>query len=143
MTYEEVYERLRNYKKGLGRTLNKETIQELIEILSQHPDALNMIENVFLDSKQVQLIKDNQFSAETVLKHMAQNLQIRTSNSLELTYKYYGYVRTITPAFLDQFIDEVMTRVQLESEYAEIANVEPYIEQQEEKTTMNELSQFC
>ena len=143
MVYEEVYEKLARFKETLNGKLDRKQIQELLKILSQHPDALDMIDNVFLDSKQIRLIKENGFSAETVLNHMADHLQIRTSNSLELTYKYYGYVRPITPAFLNQFLDEIMTRIQLETEYAEVANLDAYIERQEDKTTANELGQFC
>lgn len=78
------------------------------------------------------------------LKKNQNNLSLneRTKNSLELTYRYYGYVRPITPAILNQVIDDVATRVQLENEYARTVHAPSPQDEKEDQLTLNELGQF-
>ena len=52
-------------------------------------------------------------------------------------------MRIITPYVLDQLIDEVSNRIQLENEYSRVYNVGSPIKQQEDELTLNELQQFC
>lgn len=68
--------------------------------------------------------------------------ELRTKNSLELTYRYYGYVKPITPAILNQVIDDVATRVQLENEYARTVHAPSPQDEKEDQLTLNELGQF-
>ena len=58
------------------------------------------------------------------------------------TYRYYGYVKPITPAILNQVIDDVATRVQLENEYARTVHAPSPQDEKEDQLTLNELGQF-
>lgn len=142
MDYEELYHQLMILKK---ESMNEKNIQFLIRTIGEFPDALEIYKNHFANEKQIQKMIANGVNGAAAAQHILENgqIEIRTSNSLELTYKYYGYVRSITPQLLDQLIDEVANRIQLENEYSRVAGVNSPMQEQEDELTLNELQQFC
>ena len=142
MDYEELYCQLMILKKA---PMNERNIQFLIRTIGEFPDALEIYKNHFANEQQIQKMISNGVNGAAAAQHILENsqIEIRTSNSLELTYKYYGYVRSITPQLLDQLIDEVANRIQLENEYSRVAGVNSPMQEQEDELTLNELQQFC
>ena len=73
-------------------------------------------------------------------------MEIRTTNSGDLTYKFYGHNKKLTAVELDQMIDLVSDYIQrqheiakwIEEKYGTISEVATI---QEEETTLNELEQ--
>lgn len=142
MDYEELYRQLMILKKA---PMSERNIQFLIRTIGEFPDALEIYKNHFANEQQIQKMISNGVNGAAAAQHILENsqIEIRTSNSLELTYKYYGYVRSITPQLLDQLIDEVVNRIQLENEYSRVAGVNSPMQEQEDELTLNELQQFC
>lgn len=142
MNYNEMYSQIIALKK---MPLTAKNLQILISAIGEFPDALTIYKNNFMDESQTQKMLELGANGSAIAKHIIEysEMNIRTTNSLELTYKYYGYVRIITPYVLDQLIDEVSNRIQLENEYSRVYNVESPIKQQEDELTLNELQQFC
>lgn len=142
MDYEELYRQLMILKNA---PMNEKNIQFLIRTIGEFPDALEIYKNHFSNEQQIKKMISNGVNGAAAAQHILENsqIEIRTSNSLELTYKYYGYVRSITPQLLDQLIDEVANRIQLENEYSRVAGVNSPMQEQEDELTLNELQQFC
>lgn len=142
MNYNEMYSQIIALKK---MPLTAKNLQILISAIGEFPDALTIYKNNFMDERQTQKMLELEANGSAIAKHIIEHseMTIRTTNSPELTYKYYGYVRIITPYVLDQLIDEVSNRIQLENEYSRVYNVESPIKQQEDELTLNELQQFC
>lgn len=142
MNYNEMYNQIIALKK---MPLTAKNLQILISTIGEFPDALAIYKNTFMDERQAQKMLELSANGSAIAKHIIEHseMTIRATNSPELTYKYYGYVRIITPYVLDQLIDEVSNRIQLENEYSRVYNVESPIKQQEDELTLNELQQFC
>ncbi|MDQ0361586.1 hypothetical protein [Breznakia pachnodae] len=147
MNYSEAASQLRELKKNRKKMPTKEVLQNLIRIIGTHPDAISIFGDMrWINTNQMQRLRENGVSgwglAQTVLKQM----EIRTTNSMELSIKMFGYNKPITPADLDNYIDIVATRVQQQKEYTEVANklhnqsIDDNI--QEEDMTMDELGEF-
>lgn len=96
----------------------------------------------FLTPDQVKNLQRFGINGKQASQYILNQCELRTKNSLELTYRYYGYVRPITPAILNQVIDDVATRVQLENEYARTVNAPSPQDEKEDQLTLNELGQF-
>lgn len=143
MEIKKIERRLRDIRTRTKNMTDEERLKILIKEIGYHPDALQIFNNLHLISKEQMLKANSQGVRGTQLaKNMLQTIEVKTSNSSELSYKYYGYVRPITPGMLDQMIDMVATRVQLQKEYAELANQEIDDLIQEEETTLGELEEL-
>lgn len=132
--------RIKNKTKGMT---DEQRLKLLIREIGYHPDAIQIFANMNLISKeQVMTANTKGIKGYQMAKDILKKMEIKTSNSNELTYKYYGYVRPITPGMLDQMIDMVATRVQLQKEYAELAHQEIDDLVQEEDLTLGELEEM-
>lgn len=141
MDYENMYKQLQMIKKNPYHMSQKQRLIMLITTLGEHPEAIYMYKDLFISPSQLARLQAQGISGWSLTQHILSHCEIVTSNSTELTYKYYGYVRRITPALMDQLIDEVATRIQLEKEYAESLNKTRL--KQEDELTLGELQQFC
>jgi len=117
----------------------KQRVTLLITTIGEFPDALELYKNTFLNEKQAEELIRNGINGWAATQHILSKCEIRTPNSTELSYKYYGYVRPITPRLLDQFIDMVANRVQLEKEYGEAAYLDAPKNEKEDELTLQEL----
>lgn len=145
MTYDDydmMYERLMYLKKNQNNLSLNERTKKLIEEIGEHPDAFEMYKGVFLTPDQVKNLQRFGINGKQASQYILNQCELRTKNSLELTYRYYGYVKPITPAILNQVIDDVATRVQLENEYARTVNAPSPQDEKEDQLTLNELGQF-
>ena len=139
MDYNDMYNQISYLKKNRNKIELTERLKKIIAIIGEHPDALHLFENWFLDSNQVKQLENHRINHVALTQSILTGCKITTSNSCDLTYKFYGYCKTITPDSLDQLIDEVATRIQLEREYAMVAGRIPYVDQQEDELTLGEL----
>lgn len=145
MTYDDydmMYERLMYLKKNQNKLSLNERTKKVIEEIGKHPDAFEMYKGVFLTPDQVKNLQRFGINGKQASQYILNQCELRTKNSLELTYRYYGYVKPITPAILNQVIDDVATRVQLENEYARTVHAPSPQDEKEDQLTLNELGQF-
>lgn len=120
----------------------RQKLVTIIVALGEHPDTLNMYVDRFISPQQMEMLQKQGLNGWSITQNILANCEIKTSNSAELTYKYFGYVKVITSSFIDQLIDEVSTRIQLEKEYADVAHVYFMRDEQEEELTFGELEEF-
>lgn len=140
MDYDATLDKLYMIKMNPYKMTQKQRLRELITVIGEHPEAVYWCKNLFATSKQLNELQQQGLSGWGITQHILKNCEIVTSNSKDLTYRYFGYVKPITPATLNQVIDAVATRIQLEQEYAMVYhNQRP---EQEDELTMGELSQF-
>lgn len=145
MTYDDydmMYERLMYLKKNQNKLSLNERTKKVIEEIGKHPDAFEMYKGVFLTPDQVKNLQRFGINGKQASQYILNQCELRTKNLLELTYRYYGYVKPITPAILNQVIDDVATRVQLENEYARTVHAPSPQDEKEDQLTLNELGQF-
>lgn len=140
--YEEIYNQLMYYRKNPKKLSEKERVRAIISLLGQQPNAIELYRDMFLDEQQIHSLYKNGINSMAIVKNIENEASIKTTNSSELTYSYYGYVKTITPATLNQFIDDVATRIQLENEYARTYHIESLQEEKEDELTLNELGVY-
>ena len=110
MTYDDydmMYERLMYLKKNQNKLSLNERTKKVIEEIGKHPDAFEMYKGVFLTPDQVKNLQRFGINGKQASQYILNQCELRTKNSLELTYRYYGYVKPITPAILNQVIDDV------------------------------------
>ncbi|MDY4869372.1 MAG: hypothetical protein SO150_03400 [Faecalicoccus sp.] len=139
MEYHEMYNQLMMIKKNPMGMSMKQRVTLLITTVGEFPDALELYKNTFLNEKQAEELIRNGINGWAATQHILSKCEIRTPNSTELSYKYYGYVRPITPRLLDQFIDMVANRVQLEKEYGGAAYLDAPKNEKEDELTLQEL----
>ena len=142
MYYDDMYNQISSLKKNRTKMTLNEQVKRIIMIIGEHPDAIHMFKNWFMDPKQVKELENSPMHNNSLVLNILNNCQIQTTNSNELTYKYFGYCKVITPESMDQLIDAIATRIQLEKEYAQVLDVNPYIVREEDTLTLNELEQF-
>ena len=142
MYYDDMYNQISLLKKNKTKMAMNEQVKRIIMIIGEHPDAIHMFKNWFLDPVQVKELENSPMHNNSIVLNILNNCQIQTTNSNELTYKYFGYCKVITPEMMDQLIDAVATRIQLEQEYAKVLDVNPYIVREEDTLTLNELQEF-
>ena len=142
MNYDDMYNQISILKKNKSQMTLQERFKRIVSIVGEHPDAIHLFENWFLDSNQVRCLSGLNVDRYALTQSILQQSQIKTSNSSELTHKYYGFCKVITPQLMDQLIDAVATRIQMEREYAKVMDIHPSYDHQEEELTLNELSQF-
>ncbi len=140
MDYENMLDQLYMVKKNPYHMSQKQRLIVLLTTIGEHPEALYMYKDLFISPQQMDNLARQGINGWSLTQHILNNCEIVTSNSAELTYKYFGYVRRITPALMDQLIDEVATRIQLENEYAKTYH--QMREPKEDELTLGELSQF-
>lgn len=143
MDAKKMEKKLLEIKRSSRKLSNEERLRLFIKEIGYHPDAIQILANLHLISKEQVMNSHSQgVKGFQLAKNILKNIEIKTSNSNELTYKYFGYVRPITPRELDQMIDMVATRVQLQKEYSKLANQEIDDLVQEEETTLGELEEM-
>lgn len=140
MDYDYIYSNMMYLKKNPNHLSLSERTKRLIKEISDYPDAYEIYKGLFLNSYQIKNLQALGINAKDASRFILNQCEIRTSNSTELTYQYYGFVKTITPALLNQVIDDVTNRIQLENEYAKTAHVQSLQDEKEDELTMNELS---
>ena len=142
MDYDEIFNEIMLLKRNPNRLdLNKRT-KRLIQLIGEHPNSLELYQNIFLSPIQVKELQIKSINGYALSKYIVEHSEIKTTNLSELTYNFYGYVRTITPAFLNQIIDDVATRLQLEKEYADIINESSRFSEREDELTLGEIEEF-
>lgn len=140
--YDDIYNQLMYYKRNPKKLSEEQRVKAIISLLGQHPNAIELYRDMFLNNQQIHSLYKNGINNTALVKNIENEATIKTTNSSELTYSYYGYVKTITPATLNQFIDDVATRIQLENEYAKTYHIESLQEEREDELTLNELGVY-
>lgn len=144
MTYDDydmMYERLMYLKKNQNNLSLNERTKKLLKKLENTLMHLKCT-RVFFNTRSSEKSTTLWYQRKAGISVYPKSMWIKNKNSLELTYRYYGYVKPITPAILNQVIDDVATRVQLENEYARTVHAPSPQDEKEDQLTLNELGQF-
>ena len=142
MEYSDYYNQLMYLKKNLKHLPEDERTRQLIQIIGYHPDALQIYKDMFLSNGQVNQLIQKGANGLAVSKDILNKAEIKTPNSAEITYRYYGYCKTITPALLNQVIDDIATRIQLENEYSKVAHINSPQQEKEDVLVLDELCEY-
>lgn len=117
----------------------------LLVSLSENPYCREIIRSSRMLSDEKMKLMDRQWcSSGDMCRAMIGNLvdpEIVTSNSAELTDKFFGYVRPISPMMLDLLIDAVETRNRIIRNAARAYGLETDDIIQEEELTLGELTE--
>lgn len=142
MEYDGYYNQLMALKNNTLNLSEKARLEKLIQLIGNHPDALQMYRDMFLSSNQAKQLANLGNNGLAVSKNILENCEIRTTNSTEISYRYYGYAKKITPATLNQFIDAIATRIQLENEYSRTAHIHSPQEEKEDELVLDEICTY-
>ncbi len=142
MEYDVYFNQLMYLKNNTKNLTDKARLQQLIRMIGNHPDALQMYKDMFLSPQQANQLVQLGMNGSAVAKNILENCEIRTTNSTEIAYRYYGYAKKITPATLNQFIDDIATRIQLENEYSRTAHIHSPQEEKEDELVLDEICAY-
>lgn len=142
MEYDVYFNQLMYLKNNTKNLTDKARLQQLIRMIGNHPDALQMYKDMFLSPQQANQLVQLGINGSAVAKNILENCEIRTTNSTEIAYRYYGYAKKITPATLNQFIDDIATRIQLENEYSRTAHIHSPQEEKEDELVLDEICTY-
>lgn len=142
MGYDVYYNQLMYLKNNTKNLSEKERLEQLIQLIGNHPDALQMYRDMLLSPHQANQLAQLGNNGLAVSKNILENCEIRTTNSTEIAYRYYGYAKRITPAILNQFIDDIATRIQLENEYSRSAHIHSPQEEKEDELVLDEICTY-
>lgn len=140
-------ERIRALKKKFNTMSSQKAFTELLEIVQMHPDAMSILGDMkLIDKEHMLALRAKGCTGYALTKAIMNQIEIRTSNSTELSIKMFGYNRMITPSSINNYIDIVATRIQQQKEYTELLNKKSSKEYddmlQEEELTLDELEEF-
>ena len=79
----------------------RQKLVTIIVALGERLDILNMYVDRFISPQQMEMLQKQGLNGWSITQNILANCEIKTSNSAELTYKFFGYVKVITPSFID------------------------------------------
>lgn len=138
---------LMQLKKNPQKWNDMKRLYHLLSIIGEHPDALQILGNLqLIDRDNVQVMQKTGLNGWRMAQELIKRMEIRTTNSDELTYKFYGHYKKLTAVELDQMIDLVSDYIQRQHEIAnwieeKYGTISEAAMIQEEETTLNELEQ--
>lgn len=100
-------------RNNMYKLNNKQRMQILLSIISEVPDSLSLIGQMqLIDPDRVRDLVAKGATGYTICEALLNMIEVKTPNSDELSLKVYGYVKPITPAELNNFIDLAIGRIQ-------------------------------
>jgi len=111
-------------------------MQILLSVISEVPDSLSLIGQMqLIDPDRVRDLVAKGATGYTICQALLNMIEVKTPNSDELSLKVYGYVKPITPAQLNEFIDRACATI--EQQEMEGYKLEEHY--QEDELTLDEL----
>lgn len=140
MNYESTARFLRDIRNNIYQMNNQQRLQMMLIAISEHPDSLSLIRNLdIIDPDLLNQLIMNGANGYAVAQSMLNQIEIKTPNSDDLSMAVFGYVKTITPAELDDYIDEVYGRIESQQIYSKDLEEARY---QEQEIALDELEEF-
>lgn len=123
-------------RNNMYKLNNKQRMQILLSVISEVPDSLSLIGQMqLIDPDRVRDLVAKGATGYTICQALLNMIEIKTPNSDELSLKVYGYVKPITPAQLNEFIDRACATI--EQQEMEGYKLEEHY--QEDELTLDEL----
>lgn len=123
-------------RNNMYKLNNKQRMQILISVISEVPDSLSLIGQMqLIDPDRVRDLVAKGATGYTICQALLNMIEVKTPNSDELSLKVYGYVKPITPAQLNEFIDRACATI--EQQEMEGYKLEEHY--QEDELTLDEL----
>lgn len=123
-------------RNNMYKLNNKQRMQILLSVISEVPDSLSLIGQMqLIDPDRVRDLVAKGATGYTICQALLNMIEVKTPNSDELSLKVYGYVKPITPAQLNEFIDRACATIE-QQEMEGYKHEEHY---QEDELTLDEL----
>lgn len=123
-------------RNNMYKLNNKQRMQILLSVISEVPDSLSLIDQMqLIDPDRVRDLVAKGATGYTICQALLNMIEVKTPNSDELSLKVYGYVKPITPAQLNEFIDRACATI--EQQEMEGYKLEEHY--QEDELTLDEL----
>lgn len=123
-------------RNNMYKLNNKQRMQILLSVISEVPDSLSLIGQMqLIDPDRVRDLVAKGATGYTICQALLNMIEVKTPNSGELSLKVYGYVKPITPAQLNEFIDRACATI--EQQEMEGYKLEEHY--QEDELTLDEL----
>ena len=123
-------------RNNMYKLNNKQRMQILLSVISEVPDSLSLIGLMqLIDPDRVRDLVAKGATGYTICQALLNMIEVKTPNSDELSLKVYGYVKPITPAQLNEFIDRACATI--EQQEMEGYKLEEHY--QEDELTLDEL----
>lgn len=123
-------------RNNMYKLNNKQRMQILLSVISEVPDSLSLIGQMQLIAPdRVRDLVAKGATGYTICQALLNMIEVKTPNSDELSLKVYGYVKPITPAQLNEFIDRACATI--EQQEMEGYKLEEHY--QEDELTLDEL----
>ena len=123
-------------RNNMYKLNNKQRMQILLSVISEVPDSLSLIGQMqLIDPDRVRDLVAKGATGYTICQALLNMIEVKPPNSDELSLKVYGYVKPITPAQLNEFIDRACATI--EQQEMEGYKLEEHY--QEDELTLDEL----
>lgn len=123
-------------RNNMYKLNNKQRMQILLSVISEVPDSLSLIGQMqLIDPDRVRDLVAKGATGYTICQALLNMIEVKTPNSDELSLKVYEYVKPITPAQLNEFIDRACATI--EQQEMEGYKLEEHY--QEDELTLDEL----
>lgn len=123
-------------RNNMYKLNNKQRMQILLSVISEVPDSLSLIGQMqLIDPDRVRDLVAKGATGYTICQALLNMIEVKTPNSDELSLKVYGYVKPITPAQLNEFIDRACATI----EQQEMEGYKLKEHYQEDELTLDEL----
>lgn len=100
-------------RNNMYKLNNKQRMQILLSVISEVPDSLSLIGQMqLIDPDRVRDLVAKGATGYTICQALLNMIEVKTPNSDELSLKVYGYVKPITPAQLNEFIDRACATIE-------------------------------
>lgn len=100
-------------RNNMYKLNNKQRMQILLSVISEVPDSLSLIGQMqLIDPDRVRNLVAKGATGYTICQALLNMIEVKTPNSDELSLKVYGYVKPITPAQLNEFIDRACATIE-------------------------------
>lgn len=140
MNYEKQLEFLKQIKINYYDMTLKQRTFIFFQIISEHPDSLSILYNMnLIDKDFITVCIQKGLTGYSLSQALINSIEIKTTSSDELSLTLFGYIRTITPAELNDYIDDVVTSITEQIQYLEYQNKGVTIEQE---LALDEIEEF-
>lgn len=140
MDYTSAVEFLRDLKNNIYHFNIRQRMKMLLVVIGEHPDSMSLIQNMgIIDPDRIKVLCQKDANGYVIAQALMDSIEISTPNSDELSLKAFGYIKPITPAELDNYIDEVIERLENQKQY--LKN-ETEVERINQEIALDELEQF-
>ena len=140
MNYNGSLKLLKEVRKNTYQLNDRQRFQMLMMIIGEHPDSMSLIQNMgIIDLDRIKVLCQKGANGYVIAQALMDSIEISTPNGDELSLKAFGYIKPITPAELDNYIDEVIERLENQKQY--LKN-ETEVERINQEIALDELEQF-